>query len=38
MVPSLIDEMQVQIEQLHEQVQDLSDQLEVIRSRAITTP
>jgi hypothetical protein len=38
MVPSLIDEMQVQIEQLHEQVQDLSDQMEILRSRTTANP
>lgn len=38
LVPSLIDELQVQIEQLQEQVQELSAELEVIRSLRITKP
>lgn len=38
LVPSLIDELQVQIEQLQEQVQELSAELEIIRSRGIIKP
>lgn len=35
MVPSLIDEMQVQIEQLSEQVHDLTHQLELLRAGGV---
>lgn len=38
LVPSLIDEMQVQIEQLQEQVLELVTQLELVRKQTITNP
>jgi len=38
LVPSLIDEMQVQIEQLQEQVLELSTQFELVRKRTVTDP